>query len=77
MLNTIQVSTQDNKLNLDTTSLVSSNYMGKVLECLKQSNTKFNEIRQIIADANVKDFEEFIDTYMIILINLLKVKKVW
>jgi hypothetical protein len=59
MLNTIQVSTQDNKLNLDTTSLVSSNYMGKVLECLKQSNTKFNEIRQIIADANVKDFEEF------------------
>jgi len=59
MLNTIQVSTTDNTLNLDTTSLVSSNYMTKVLECLKQSNTKFNEIRQIIADANVKDFEEF------------------
>jgi len=59
MLNTIQVSTVDNTLNLDTTALVSSNYMKKVLECLKQSNPKFNEIRQIIADANVKDFEEF------------------
>ena len=59
MLNTIQVSTTDNKLNLDTTALVSSNYMKKVLECLKQSSPKFNEIRQIIADANVKDFEEF------------------
>ena len=59
MLNTIQVSTTDNKLNLDTTALVSSNYMVKVLECLKQSSPKFNEIRQIIADANVKDFEEF------------------
>ncbi len=59
MLNTIQVSTTDNKLNLDTTALVSSNYMKKVLECLKQPNSKFNEIRQIIADANVKDFEEF------------------
>ena len=59
MLNTVQVSTQDNILNLDTTALVSSNYMKKVLECLKQSNPKFNDIRQIIADANVKDFEEF------------------
>ena len=59
MLNTIQVSTVDNTLSLDTTALVSSNYMKKALECLKQSNPKFNEIRQIIADANVKDFEEF------------------
>ena len=59
MLNSIQVSTTDNKLNLDTTALVSSNYMKKVLECLKQPNPKFNEIRQIIADANVNDFEEF------------------
>jgi replication factor C small subunit len=59
MLNTIQVSTVNNTLNLDTTALVSSNYMKKVLECLKQSSPKFNEIRQIIADANVKDFEEF------------------
>jgi DNA polymerase III delta prime subunit len=59
MLNTIQVSTQDNVLNLDTTSLVSSNYMVKVLECLQGSKPKFNEIRQVIADANVKDFEEF------------------
>ena len=59
MLNTVQVSTVDNTLNLDTTALVSSNYMKKVLECLKQSSPKFNEIRQIIADAHVRDFEEF------------------
>ena len=63
MLNTIQVSTVNNTLNLDTTALVSSNYMKKVLECLKQSSPKFNEIRQIIADANVKDFEEFYRAY--------------
>ena len=31
MLNTIQVSTTDNKLNLDTTALVSSNYMVEVV----------------------------------------------
>jgi replication factor C small subunit len=59
MLNTIQVSTVDNTLNLDTTALVSSNYMAKVVLCLQEANPKFNEIRQIIADANVKDFEEF------------------
>ena len=59
MLNTIQVSTQDNVLSLDTTALVSSNYMAEVVKELSTSSPKFNTIRQIIANANVKDFEGF------------------
>ena len=59
MLNTIQVSTQDNNLKLDKDALVSNNYMTKVVEELSKSSPKFNEIRQIIANANVKDFEVF------------------
>jgi|TARA_Y100000356_G_scaffold134521_1_gene144093 replication factor C small subunit len=61
MLNTIQVSTVDNKLNLDTTSIVSSNYNRKILAILKTKDSAYNKyknIRQIIADANVSDFEE-------------------
>ena len=58
MLNTIQVSTTDNTLNLDTTALVSSNYMTKVLKELSNDKPRFNTIRQIIVDANVQDFEE-------------------
>jgi len=60
MLNTIQVSTVDNKLNLDTTSIVSSNYNKDIVKVLKTKDSSFNKyknIRQIIADANVQDFE--------------------
>lgn len=59
MLNTIQVSTQNNNLKLDKDALVSNNYMSKVVKELSKSSPKFNEIRQIIANANVKDFEVF------------------
>jgi replication factor C small subunit len=58
MLNTIQVSTTDDKLNLDTTALVSSNYMTQVVKELSGKKS-WREIRQIIANANVQDFEEF------------------
>jgi replication factor C small subunit len=61
MLNTIQVSTVNNNLNLDTTSIVSSNYNRKILAILKTKDSGYNKyknIRQIIADANVSDFEE-------------------
>ena len=61
MLNTIQVSTTDNKLNLDTTALVSSNYIKDVLKELSNGKSWTN-IRQIIANANVKDFEELYRT---------------
>ena len=59
MLNTIQISTTDNKLNLDTTALVESNYMDKVLTELKNKKPNWRTIRQIIADSNVNDFEGF------------------
>ena len=56
-INTIQLSTQDNTLKLDQSVLVSSNYIDKVITALS-NKSKFNDIRQIIADANVDDFDE-------------------
>ena len=61
MLNSIQVSTTDGKLNLDPTALVSSNYIKDVLKELSNGKS-WTTIRQIIADANVKDFEELYRT---------------
>ena len=57
-INTIQLSTQNNTLKLDKTILVSSNYMDKILSELSQNKPSFTKIRQIIADANVDDFDE-------------------
>tara|TARA_R100000541_G_scaffold19161_2_gene29151 strand:- start:1015 stop:1926 length:912 start_codon:yes stop_codon:yes gene_type:complete len=56
-INTIQLSTLDNKLKLDKSILTSSNYIDKVITALS-NKSKFNDIRQIIADANVDDFDE-------------------
>ena len=56
-INTIQLSTLDNKLQLDQSILVSSNYIDKVITALS-NKSKFSDIRQIIADANVNDFDE-------------------
>ncbi len=58
-LNTIQLSTQDQKLVIDKSILVSSNYMTQVLKELKNAKPNWRTIRQIIANANVNDFEEF------------------
>jgi len=65
-LNTIQLSIitdnvkgeVDKYLKIDKSVLVSSNYMAQVLKALTQKKPTFNIIRQIIADANVQDFEE-------------------
>ena len=57
-LNTIQLSTQDNELVIDKSILVSSNYMNQVLKELTQKKPNWIVIRQIIANANVQDFEE-------------------
>jgi replication factor C small subunit len=57
-LNTIQLSTQDNKLTIDKSVLVSSNYMVQVLKELSNAKPLWREIRQTIANANVQDFEE-------------------
>tara|TARA_R110000744_G_scaffold3174_4_gene12365 strand:+ start:172 stop:1077 length:906 start_codon:yes stop_codon:yes gene_type:complete len=56
-LNTIQLSTQNNKLVIDKSVLVSSNYMTQVLKELLGKKS-WKGIRQIIADANIQDFEE-------------------
>ena len=59
VLNTLQVSNVDgDTINVDKTTLVSSSYMRKVLKELSNDKPKFNTIRQIIADANIQDFEE-------------------
>jgi len=62
-INTIQLSTQDNTLKLDQSILVSSNYIDKVINSLSEGSKHnkvdcYNDIRQIIADANVNDFDE-------------------
>ena len=59
-INTIQLSTQDNKLQLDKSILVSSNYIDQVISILNTQNSQqgYPTIRQIIADANVDDFDE-------------------
>lgn len=58
MLNTIQASTIDNTLNLDKSTLVSTSYMSDVLKELSLDKPNFTNIRQIIADANISDFDE-------------------
>ena len=57
MLNTIQSSTINSKLLLDKDVLVSSNYMLNIIKELSTSKN-WKNIRQIIADSGVKDFEE-------------------
>ena len=59
-INTIQLSTQDNKLQLDKSILVSSNYIDQVISILSTRNSQqgYSTIRQIIADANIDNFDE-------------------
>jgi len=62
-INTIQLSTIDNDLKLDKSILVSSNYIDKVINALTEGSKHnkvdcYNDIRQIIADANIDDFDE-------------------
>jgi replication factor C small subunit len=58
MLNTAQLSNQDGELHIDKSVIVSSNYMTQVVKELSKPKPSFNEIRQIVANANVQDFEE-------------------
>jgi hypothetical protein len=61
-LNTIQSSTVDNILRLDTSVLVESQYQNKVIELLKSSKTTFRQIRQVIADSNANEFSDLYRT---------------
>ena len=58
MLNTLQMSVDGDEIKLDKSVIVSSNYMNQVVKELSQPKPSFNGIRQIIANANVQDFEE-------------------
>jgi len=58
MLNTLQMSVDGDEIKLDKSVIVSSNYMIQVVKELSKPKPSFNEIRQIIANANVQDFEE-------------------
>ena len=57
MLNTIQLSNKEGKLELDKSVLVANNYINEIIKELKKKNTNFRTLRQIIADSGVKDFE--------------------
>jgi replication factor C small subunit len=57
-INTIQLNSKDNTLKLDNSILISSNYIDKVIDELKKPKPYFINIRQIIADSNVEDFDE-------------------
>ena len=57
MLNVLQMSVKDGAIVLDKTVLTSNNYIKEVLKELS-SKKKWLTVRQIIADSNVKDFEE-------------------
>ena len=61
-LNTIQSSTVDNVLKLDTSVLVESQYQNKVIELLKSPKTTFRQIRQVIADSNANEFSDLYRT---------------
>ena len=58
MLNTIQASNIKNTLTLDDSLLVSTSYLAAILKELQLHKPKFNNVRQIIADSNIDDFEE-------------------
>ena len=59
MLNTLQMGVTGEEVVIDKNILVSSNYKNQVLmELCKPTTKSFNNIRQIIADSSVNDFEE-------------------
>ena len=58
-LGTCQILSKDSKLIIDDNILISGNYRELILKELKQPSSKsFNNIRQIIADSQVGEFEE-------------------
>lgn len=56
-INALQRQIVDGKIVIDEASLLEADYMSKVLEELKTSKS-FTKIRQIVADSQVKNFED-------------------
>jgi replication factor C small subunit len=59
ILNTCQSSTVDSVLKVDSSILVSGTYHSQVLNLLKKpTSTTFTQLRQIIADSGVSDYDD-------------------
>ena len=58
-INAIQANTVNSQLKLDESVLFSSNYVNEVISELGKDKPNFKNIRQIIANANTDDYEEF------------------
>ena len=58
MLNTIQASNVKSQLVIDDSLLVSTSYLSAILDELKKNKPNIIQIRKIIADSNIDDFEE-------------------
>ena len=62
MLNIIQLSVNNNQLTLDKSISISSNYIDGVLKELNKKTPNYRNLRQILIDSGVKDFEELYRT---------------
>jgi DNA polymerase III delta prime subunit len=61
ILGTAQNQVKDNKLELDVEEIIAQDYKLKVLDVLVSNlsdTNKINQVRQIVADSNVKDYTE-------------------
>ena len=58
MLNTIQLSIKDVDLVLDKSVIVANNYINEIIKELKKKKPNWRELRKIIINSGVKDFEE-------------------
>ena len=59
ILNTCQVNTVEGKLTIDKALIASNGYTDAILKELKSANkSSFKNIRQILADSNLSDFDE-------------------
>ena len=62
IINECQLSTFDSELVVDQNELIQSDYKLKIIEILQSKSDKkkkFKEIRQIVADARIRDFADF------------------
>ena len=57
VINSAQRQIVDNKLKIDTSSIIQNDYKIKLLEMLT-TNTKLNDMRKLIADNSVSDYSE-------------------
>jgi hypothetical protein len=57
VINSAQRQVVDGKLKIDVSSVIQNNYKVKLLDMLS-NGAKFNDIRQLIADNSITDYEE-------------------